>query len=91
MVIRLERGTEGSSGRILVFALEPKPIRSKYFQGIAEPHLALSTVFYNLIPLGNGLHLTKDLRTQELLLVLHDLDWSQGAHTLLVSSAHAIP
>lgn len=75
-------------------ALEAKPIRSKYFQqgqGIAESHLALSTVFYNLIPSGDGLHLTKYLRTQELPLVLHDLGWSQGAHTLLVSSAHAIP
>lgn len=59
-------------------SLIPNQSDSRGFQqgrSIAEPHCVLNTAFYDSTPLGDGLHLIMDPRTQEFHLpgMLHDL------------------
>lgn len=92
VVIRLERELRALKWKSLLL-LNPNQSDPSIFNRDrgSRIHLALSTVFYNLMPSGDGLHLTKYLRTQELPLVLHDLCWSQRPCPVgLISPCHTL-
>lgn len=58
VVISLEKGTKASCRRILM----SEPIRPKGLstgRSSAEPHYDQSTIFYDLMSLGDGLYLTR--------------------------------